>query len=269
MAGGPPAGATFVGAPFVGVPPVGAPPGGAPPLGVPLGRPPLPGPLRAGPSRPPPPSAVASSARDASNSLPPTAAEAAHSSELQCGVCLEPVLAKRGRFGLLEGCEHAFCLGCLKEWRATHAVRPDVARSCPECRAPSHFVVPSMIHFVGERKAALLRVYLSSLRATPCKHFDFGNGTCPFGSSCFYAHTDRAGRRIYVEPRTAHGAKGSTVLQTYNLSDYLFPQAAGGGGEAATRALLDSIPLAPPGPAADGAGTPSAAAASTQESSAP
>lgn len=26
----------------------------------------------------------------------------------------------------------------------------------------------------------------SSRRSIDCKHFDFGNGTCPFGTSCFY-----------------------------------------------------------------------------------
>lgn len=26
----------------------------------------------------------------------------------------------------------------------------------------------------------------SSCRSIHCKHFDFGNGSCPFGSSCFY-----------------------------------------------------------------------------------
>jgi hypothetical protein len=32
-----------------------------------------------------------------------------------------------------------------------------------------------------------------------CIHFDFGDGTCPFGTSCFYRHAYRDGR---LEVRT-------------------------------------------------------------------
>jgi hypothetical protein len=104
---------------------------------------------------------------------------------------------------------------------------------------------------VADRKAALIHVYLTSLRSVPCRHFDYGNGTCPFGTSCFYAHTDRSGRRLVVDPRKAYGKGGATVLHDYRLSDFLFPDEA--RGTEAGRALLDSIPLAPPA-AADEAG---------------
>lgn len=77
------------------------------------------------------------------------------------------------------------------------------------------------------------------MRAIPCRHFNFGEGTCPFGSSCFYAHTDRNGRPIVLEPRKAYAQTGATVLPSYRLSDYLFPETEPSG-----RALLDSIPLA-------------------------
>lgn len=177
-------------------------------------------------------------------SLEPTAAEVFASSQLTCGVCLELVVARRGRFGLLEGCQHAFCVECIRQWRATHAIRPDVARSCPECRAPSHFVVPSAVHFVGARKATLTAAYLARLRRIPCKHFDRGKGSCPFGSSCFYSHADELGNEIKLEPRVAVGKSGSTVLPTYKLSDYLFPDAQGSAVLSDTDALLATIPLA-------------------------
>ena len=60
---------------------------------------------------------------------------------------------------LLEGCDHCFCLECLREWRNTHAIRPEVARSCPECRAPSHFVTPSAVHLTADRKRLLILAY--------------------------------------------------------------------------------------------------------------
>ena len=114
-----------------------------------------------------------------------------------------------------------------------------MARACPECRISSHFVVPSAV-FVTQptRKAALLQGYQDKLRRTPCKHFAFGGGTCPFGSSCFYAHTDKDGRSIVDDPRFATAADGSSAhLQTYRLCDYLFDT------QAEQQALLSSIPM--------------------------
>ena len=35
----------------------------------------------------------------------------------------------------------------------------------------------------------------------PCKHFNFGEGTCPFGSSCFYSHVRKDGTRDVVHLR--------------------------------------------------------------------
>ena len=37
-----------------------------------------------------------------------------------CGVCLEIVWNKEGdpRFGLLENCDHIFCLQCIRTWRS-------------------------------------------------------------------------------------------------------------------------------------------------------
>ena len=71
----------------------------------------------------------------------------------------------------------------------------------------------------------------------PCKHFNFGQGTCPFGSSCFYAHTDKQGRPVAADPRYALAADGgSRHVQTYKLSDYLF-------GAEDDPALLASIPV--------------------------
>ena len=174
-------------------------------------------------------------------SLNPTAAELEASRALACGVCLEPILARRGRFGLLEGCEHVFCDECLRQWRATHAQRPDVARACPECRAPSHFVIPSSMYVIGPRKAQLAKAYQKALRAIPCKHFNYGEGVCPFGTSCFYAHTDRNGRLVNVSPpRAAVGKDGTTVVNSYLLSEFLFPESS---TRTASEALLASIPV--------------------------
>ena len=173
---------------------------------------------------------------DAATWIAPTEEELRTSRGECCAVCLEPVVQRGCWFGLLDGCPHAFCLPCVRQWRETHAKRPEVARSCPVCRTPSHFVIPSSFLVADERKHSLILGYQRKLRAIPCRHFAYGEGHCPFGTSCFYAHTDRSGRPLVTPgPRQAHGVRGSTVLPTYKLSEFLFPNEGA--------ALLETIPL--------------------------
>lgn len=171
----------------------------------------------------------------------PTAEEVEASQALACGVCLDIVRPKHF-FGVMSGCEHSICLACVRTWRASHSVSPEVARSCPECRTLSHHVIPStFMPANAERKAALAHGYLRRLRTLPCKHFDFGAGTCPFGSSCFYAHVDKQGRSVAAAPRRVlveNGGGRAHALPTYRLSDFLF---APEGSEGAS--LLDSLPV--------------------------
>ena len=148
----------------------------------------------------------------AANGLWPAAlemAEAMSSEGVECGVCFEmPCKLQRqhglakgtgwaglvsgqdsAKFGLLSGCAHAFCLSCIRQWRARTDVPKDTARSCPVCRAKSHLVVPCermVRHPV--RRAQVLSAYTRRLSRIPCMHFARGSGDCPFGSSCFYEH---------------------------------------------------------------------------------
>lgn len=63
----------------------------------------------------------------------------------KCTICLEPVLAKGKRFGILENCAHPFCLECIRGWRATYdkKVKKTHYRTCPICRETSYLVIPS------------------------------------------------------------------------------------------------------------------------------
>jgi hypothetical protein len=49
----------------------------------------------------------------------------ARSRHVECAICLERVLDKElpqdRKFGLMTGCDHAFCLGCIREWRGQAA----------------------------------------------------------------------------------------------------------------------------------------------------
>ena len=199
--------------------------------------------------------AAAVSAAERPSLFTPTEAEVAASAVLDCAICLEAVAPQGRRFGILTGCDHVVCMGCIAQWRSTHAIRPQVARTCPECRTLSHFVVPSAVHVAEPtRKALLIHAHVTELSRIPCKHFAHGAGTCPFGTSCFYAHTDIHGRPIAAGPRRAVDASGaSRVLKTYTLSDHLFGNAEEEEAEAARR-MLEAIPISEPPAAAGGDG---------------
>ncbi|KAL6565693.1 hypothetical protein OROHE_004748 [Orobanche hederae] len=154
-----------------------------------------------------------------------------HSQEIECSVCLESVLSKttaaERKFGILSECDHPFCISCIRNWRSSSPASgmdaSSALRSCPICRKLSYFVIPSVIWYSSkEEKQAIVDSYKGKLRSIDCKHFDFGNGTCPFGTSCFYKHAYRDGR--LEEPLLRHlGAEdGNTVIaKDIRLSDFL------------------------------------------------
>ncbi len=117
--------------------------------------------------------------------------ERARSVEIACDICYELVVPAGQRFGLLEHCTHAFCLNCIREWRhkMEQGQRKEAVRACPVCRVESHFIVPCD-RFIADaaRKATVFGEYKTSMRKIPCTHWNMGKGTCPFGTSCFYAH---------------------------------------------------------------------------------
>lgn len=79
--------------------------------------------------------------------------------------------------------------------RKTHQPRRQALRTCPLCRQPTHFVTPSAAWpDTPEEKAAVVAAYRAKLAAIDCMHFGFGDGDCPFGTSCFYRHAFRDGR---------------------------------------------------------------------------
>ncbi|XWS77426.1 hypothetical protein CRYUN_Cryun01aG0260700 [Craigia yunnanensis] len=125
-----------------------------------------------------------------------------HSQEIECSVCLDRVLSKptaaERKFGLLSECDHPFCISCIRNWRSSSpSSGMDVntaLRACPICRKLSYFVIPSVIWYcTPEEKQEIIDSYKAKLRSIDCKHFNFGNGNCPFGTSCFYKHTVKPG----------------------------------------------------------------------------
>ncbi|CAI5499164.1 unnamed protein product [Closterium sp. Naga37s-1] len=147
------------------------------------------------------------------------------SSEIECSVCLERVLGKARpadrKFGILSHCDHPFCVACIRNWRAAgqesgESVPLDLdnaVRACPLCRVRSHFVTPSVVWFFSEEeKQTIIEGYKRKLKNTDCRYFNYGNGQCPFGTSCFYKHAYRDGRLEEVKLRHLSSADGSAVI---------------------------------------------------------
>ncbi|XP_050154328.1 putative RING-type E3 ubiquitin transferase C3H69 isoform X2 [Malus sylvestris] len=153
------------------------------------------------------------------------------SQEIECSVCLERVLSKptvaERKFGILSECDHPFCISCIRNWRSSSPTSGmdvnSALRACPICRKLSYFVIPSVIWYKSkEEKQEIVDSYKARLRSIDCKHFDFGNGNCPFGTSCFYKHAYRDGCLEEVALRHLGNEDGQTVIATnIRLSDFL------------------------------------------------
>uniref|UniRef100_A0A6G1SEH9 RING-type E3 ubiquitin transferase n=1 Tax=Aceria tosichella TaxID=561515 RepID=A0A6G1SEH9_9ACAR len=136
-----------------------------------------------------------------------------------CGICMDTVVEKKpvtsSRFGILEKCNHIFCLDCIRKWRGTKQFDSRTIRACPECRVSSDFVIPSK-YWVEDQadKDRLINEYKEALKLKPCRYFDEGKGDCPFAGSCFYKHAYPDGRIALMETpkprRRLYGARGTT-----------------------------------------------------------
>lgn len=65
--------------------------------------------------------------------------------------------------------------------------------ACPVCRTGSKLVIPSAVYVKGSEKNEMRAAYISRLAAIPCKHFNYGQGRCPFAPECHYAHLTPSG----------------------------------------------------------------------------
>ena len=116
-----------------------------------------------------------------------------------CMICFDKPLL----YGLLQNCNHQFCLDCIKTWRKSGPVsnshNEEVARSttaCPLCRQPSKIVFPSttLPATVFDKDKILQGVYAQKKR-TLCRHFEASIATiegyyCPDFNDCLYAHLE-------------------------------------------------------------------------------
>ncbi|CAM4733276.1 hypothetical protein PO909_020988 [Leuciscus waleckii] len=153
---------------------------------------------------------------------------AQQSQDKQCKICLDVVYEKTSpserRFGILSSCVHTYCLSCIRQWRCAEQFQNQIRKSCPECRVVSEFVIPSM-YWVEDQdeKNRLIEEFKSGVSKKPCKYFDQGRGTCPFGGKCFYMHAYADGTRAEPDkPRKQLSAEGNVrFLNSVRLWDFI------------------------------------------------
>ena len=129
---------------------------------------------------------------------------------MSCSICLEVVKEKADiterQFGILENCNHSFCLACIRKWRISSHVEKKVVRACPICRVTSWFVTPSDT-WVDEKeeKKQLIESYKKHLKTKHCRNFNRGKGSCRFGAKCFYKHAypDGSEQKVGDKPNRA------------------------------------------------------------------
>ncbi|KAG6919532.1 hypothetical protein DXG01_005122 [Tephrocybe rancida] len=138
-----------------------------------------------------------------------------------CSVCFE----KPSLYGLLGGCNHIFCIECIRKWRDPAGKGGDVTniKKCPMCRAACRYIIPSSRFCKdGPEKSRIVQNYKDSMARVPCKHFTATKAKspkkpmCPFGKDCFYQHLNDDGTpytftdgadvsmRIWARRRFAH-----------------------------------------------------------------
>ncbi|KAL9354582.1 hypothetical protein Peur_052552 [Populus x canadensis] len=154
------------------------------------------------------------------------------SEEIECSVCLDRVLSKptaaERKFAVLPECNHPFCISCIRNWRNGSPASGMALRACPICRKTSHFVIPSLIWYSSkEEKQEIIDTYKARLRQIDCKHFNFGNGSCPFGINCFYKHTVMPGSYTWKHhkppPRRPPPRRRSNAGHADSSFDYFGP----------------------------------------------
>ena len=87
-----------------------------------------------------------------------------------CSICLDET--STDKYGILQNCFHTFHYSCLKNWRVGGSSSISAVRSCPVCRAPSHFIIPYASPVTEEvKKKNLIAAYKLNCSKKECVTF--------------------------------------------------------------------------------------------------
>jgi len=108
-------------------------------------------------------------------------------SETMCGICHEDIIDTNKRYGLLQNCNHIYCLNCIKIYRSgkmNKSISLTNRLKCPICREPSRFILPSKYNLKGEHKKNGFKRFYEKRKEKKCN-----NGlNCPRINSCPFKH---------------------------------------------------------------------------------
>ena len=148
------------------------------------------------------------------------------SANMECAVCLELIRKDgKGSFGLLT-CQHCVCYTCITQWRENDTHTMANSKLCPICRSITRFIVPSTIWpFNDDEKEEITKEYKQKLAKIDCRVYNYGQGSCPFGTSCFYKHIDEYGVSEKEKARILSSSdfddNGLRIMKAVQLFDYL------------------------------------------------
>jgi hypothetical protein len=104
-----------------------------------------------------------------------------------CNICLSDIYKTNKRFGLLIGCDHKFCVQCIKTHRSFPDTPRDSRMACPTCRQYSNNFFSSKVFLSGEKK---IKEYIEYEKRCSKKKCRYGAlNLCPHGDVCHFKHT--------------------------------------------------------------------------------
>ena len=137
-----------------------------------------------------------------------------------CVICFDCPRKAHKRYGLLEGCDHVFCVSCIHQWRLKGRSKEGAGemknwRSCPMCRTDSAVVWSSSQMLKGEEREDYIAMQEFEKSKTPCRDFRAsrsgggGWGGCKRGSRCLYQHLDENGKDAKPKQKREEDARAS------------------------------------------------------------
>jgi len=114
------------------------------------------------------------------------------SEDIECSICYHALGGTGKQFGLLDCCDHVFCLECIRQWKTARSTED---HTCPVCRETISLIIPSTIYAKGDHKKQIEELHRAKISSIPCRYFKFGNGRCPWGFECIYGHFNTDGTK--------------------------------------------------------------------------
>ncbi|KAI3411883.1 hypothetical protein GPALN_001945 [Globodera pallida] len=159
----------------------------------------------------------------------------ANSADKQCGICMEQIVEKGLRFGILQNCTHCYCLECIRKWRrhTDDDIKAKTVRACPECRVHSDYVIPSKVWIDDmAEKDKLVSKFKDNTKKITCKYVVNGDvDKCPFGNKCFYKHQQPDGSIIEGKSPTQLRRSRRNDAIMFSLYDFLFDSSDSDAGD--------------------------------------